>query len=163
MLRLRLTSDAQPRWKIGQPPHSTTGVASANSSHCSATIEIDSGMACGSRSVPIAMTNTGKASAALTQKRRVMSFNSALSSAGALRGSSAIPQIGQLPGSLRTTSGCIGQVYSTAPGAGGDSGSSAMPHFGQFPGAGWRISGCIGQVYITPLLAAEGCAGRGSR
>ena len=27
MLRLRLTIDAQPRWKNGQPPQSTTGVA----------------------------------------------------------------------------------------------------------------------------------------
>src|SRR5574340_1607103 len=134
MLRLRLTSDAQPRWKIGQPPHSTTGVASANSIHCSAVIETDSDSACGSRSVPIAIPNTGKASAALVQKRRVMSFNSVLSSVVALRGSRAMPQIGQLPGSLRTTSGCIGQVYSTAPGADGDSGSSAMPHFGQLPG-----------------------------
>ena len=103
MLRLRLTNEAQPRWKIGQPAHSTTGVASANSSHCSAVIEMDLGMSCGSRSVTIAMTNTGKASAVLTQKRRVISRSSALSSVGgALRGSSDIPQIGQLPGSLRT-------------------------------------------------------------
>ena len=28
-------------------------------------------------------------------------------------GSSAMPQIGQLPGASRTISGCIGQVYST--------------------------------------------------
>ena len=31
MLRWRLTSDAHPRTKNGQPPHSTTGVASASS------------------------------------------------------------------------------------------------------------------------------------
>ena len=30
MFRLRLTSDSQPRRKNGQPPHSTTGVASAS-------------------------------------------------------------------------------------------------------------------------------------
>ena len=30
MFRWRFTTDAQPRTKNGQPPHSTTGVASAN-------------------------------------------------------------------------------------------------------------------------------------
>ena len=30
MLRLRLTTDAQPRWKKGQPPQRTTGVARTN-------------------------------------------------------------------------------------------------------------------------------------
>jgi hypothetical protein len=30
MLRWRLTTDAQPRWKNGQPAHSTTGVAKTN-------------------------------------------------------------------------------------------------------------------------------------
>jgi hypothetical protein len=34
------------------------------------------------------------------------------SSTVTVRGSSAMPQIGQLPGSARTISGCIGQVYS---------------------------------------------------
>jgi hypothetical protein len=33
MLRLWLTTDAQPRWKNGQPAHSTTGVASTSWSH----------------------------------------------------------------------------------------------------------------------------------
>jgi hypothetical protein len=32
------------------------------------------------------------------------------SSADGIIGSSAMPQIGQLPGASRTTSGCIGQV-----------------------------------------------------
>ena len=32
MLRLRVTSDCQPRSKNGQPAHSTTGVAKANCS-----------------------------------------------------------------------------------------------------------------------------------
>jgi hypothetical protein len=30
-----------------------------------------------------------------------------------VRGSSAMPQIGQLPGAFRTIWGCMGQVYST--------------------------------------------------
>src|SRR3989337_1682372 len=148
MLRLRLTTDAQPSRKIGQPPHSTAGVANPNSIHCSITIETNSGIACGARSETIASRHTGKASAALTQKRRLMSFNSALSSAEALRGSSAMPQIGQLPGSVRTICGCIGQVYSvTFDLAGmGFTGSKAMPHFGHEPGVAWRTSGCMGQV-----------------
>src|SRR5580698_548627 len=33
MLVLRFTIDAHPRWKNGQPPHSTTGVARMSSSH----------------------------------------------------------------------------------------------------------------------------------
>jgi hypothetical protein len=39
------------------------------------------------------------------------------------RGSSAMPQIGQSPGALRTISGCMGQVYSTALPGGGATGS----------------------------------------
>ena len=49
-----------------------------------------------------------------------------------------MPQIGQLPGPLRTISGCMGQVYSTV------SGSSAMPHLGHAPGlllADFRVHG----------------------
>ena len=56
---------------------------------------------------------SGTVSAVLTQKRRDMSRSSGLSSSSVMfRGSSAIPQIGQLPGVSRTTSGCIGQVHS---------------------------------------------------
>ena len=81
--------------------------------------------------------------------RRVMSTSSRLtgSSAVTVRGSSAIPQIGQVPGSLWTICGCIGQTHSVRMAAGvGATGSSAIPHFGQAPGLGWRTSGCIGQV-----------------
>src|SRR5439155_14919651 len=48
-------------------------------------------------------------------KRRVISTSSGFgaSERSATRGSSAIPQIGQAPGRSLTTSGCIGQVYST--------------------------------------------------
>jgi hypothetical protein len=49
---------------------------------------------------------------AVIQKRRVMSINSALGprSSVAATGSSAVPQIGQLPGSDRLICACIGQV-----------------------------------------------------
>ena len=94
--------------------------------------------------------NSGRESAALIQKRRVMSTNSGLgaSSRVAVLGSSAMPQIGQDPGSSRTISGCIGQTYSIrVAGAAIVSGSSAMPHFGQAPGLDARTSGSIGQTY----------------
>jgi hypothetical protein len=57
-----------------------------------------------------------------------------LSSIVTVRGSSAMPQIGQLPGASRTISGCIGQVHSVFVTGATVSGSSAMPHFGQAPG-----------------------------
>ena len=148
MLVLRFTIDAQPRWKNGHPPQSTTGVASSNSIHGSQ----PPGSACcsgipGSMSIMARMSN-GTVSAKLIQKRRVMSRNSGFSSAAAVtvRGSRAIPQIGQLPGSKRTISGCIGQVYSTLLAARGVSGSSAIPHFGQAPGLVSRTSGSMGQT-----------------
>ena len=84
----------------------------------------------------------------LAQKRRVMSSSSGFaSSMVAVRGSRAMPQMGQSPGSSRTISGCIGQTYSVrVAGAVMVSGSSAIPHFGQLPGPSWRTSGSIGQV-----------------
>ena len=96
----------------------------------------------------IAITSSGAVSARLIQKRRVMSRSSGLSSSCAVtvRGSSAMPQIGQLPGPGRTISGCIGQVYSTRVAATGISGSSAIPHCGQAAGLGRRTSGHIGQT-----------------
>jgi hypothetical protein len=58
-----------------------------------------------------------------------------------------MPHFGQLPGSLRTISGCMGQVNSTLVDAAlGASSSSAIPHFGHGAGSGDRTSGCIGQV-----------------
>ena len=77
--------------------------------------------------------------------------------------SSAIPHCGQLPGSARTTSGCIGQVYSTvgSRAAAPSSASSAIPHFGQAPGSGSRTSGSIGQmnqVSADASAEAEGVA-----
>src|SRR5206468_74502 len=55
------------------------------------------------------------------------------------RGSSAMPHTGQEPGCSRTTSGCIGQTYSPAPGAA----VTRMPHDGSrsFPGAAARRTG----------------------
>ena len=153
MLRLRLTSDCQARTKNTQPPHSTTGVASANSIQLSVR-----GAASHSNESPtyspIARMTSGTVSTALTQKRRVMSSSSGLSSSSRLTviGSRCMPHFGHEPGSSRTISGCIGQVYWVLVASEGVSGSSAMPHLGQAPGSGWRTSGCMGQVYIADLL-----------
>jgi len=120
MLRRRFTTDCQPRTKSGHPPHSTTGVASSSSSHCSGRGATRRRTSSGARSAAIASTNAGTARTRLSQKRRLMSISSGLASSSAvtLRGSSAIPQIGQLPGAWRTISGCIGHQYSV-PAAGG--------------------------------------------
>ncbi len=108
MLSRRLTSEAQPRAKNGPPHHSTTGVASTNSIQMAAR-----GGSASTRCPAIAMTTSGTDNANPTQKRRIMSRSSglAVSPAAGVIGSSAMPQIGQLPGSDRTISGCIGQVH----------------------------------------------------
>src|SRR4051812_41275110 len=70
-----------------------------------------------SSSVPIASTSSGADSTELAQKRRLMLASSGFgpsSSVGSI-GSSAIPQIGQLPGPGRRICGCIGQVHTAPP------------------------------------------------
>ena len=96
----------------------------------------------------MAAASNGAVSATLIQKRRVISRSSGFSPSCAVtvRGSSAMPQIGQLPGPGRTISGCMGQVYSTRVATTGVSGSSAIPQRGQGPGLIARTSGHIGQT-----------------
>ena len=156
MLGDRLTSDCQARTKKGRPPHSTTGDARASSTKFR--IPWGSKWLIGSPGIkwPIPMTTRGRLRSAVTRKRRAMSVSSGFSSSSRLtvRGSSAIPQIGQFPGPARTICGCIGQVHSVfVAGIGIPAGSRAIPHFGHVPGSGWRTSGCIGQVY-PPLVSA---------
>ena len=90
------------------PHHSTTGVASTSCNQTAAR----PGRNARKCSV-IANATNGNDSATPTQKRRVMSASSGLaaSAVAGVIGSSAMPQIGQLPGPLRTISGCIGQVH----------------------------------------------------
>ena len=112
ILRLRLANDCNPRTKNGRPAHRMTGVASANCtqpdivcpSHCA-------GLSTGTIS-PIASTSTGRLSTRANQKRRVISFSSVLSPSSSVgdSGSSAIPHLGQDPGSSCLISGSIGQV-----------------------------------------------------
>src|SRR4029453_10205371 len=112
MFRWRFTIDCQPRTKNGQPPQRTTGVARRSSSQ---PIVMGSTRINAANDSDIASTNSGTVSTALTQNRRVMSISSwsgSSSAAGVIR-SSAMPQIGQLPGWSRTTSGCMGHVHFT--------------------------------------------------
>jgi hypothetical protein len=64
---------------------------------------------------------SGTLSAAPIQNRRVMSRSSGSgpSAPVAVRGSSAMPQIGHVPGPSRTICGCIGQVHVPSAAGGG--------------------------------------------
>src|SRR3954451_20443785 len=107
MFGLLLLSDSQNLRKNGQPPQSTTGVASASSTHA---FIIGENIARAS----------GTLRAALTQKRRVASRScESSSSTPASIGTSAMPHFGHEPGPTCTTSGCIGQVYFAPAGARG--------------------------------------------
>ena len=110
MLRLRLTTDAQPRAKNGHPAQSTTGVARSSCSQLP--ICCPKSMCRLVRCPPISSARTGSVSTKPIQKRRVMSASSGFGPASAVtsNGSSAMPQIGQLPGPTWRTCGCIGQV-----------------------------------------------------
>ena len=95
MFGLRLRIDCAQRTKNGQPAHSTTGAPSANSIH----VRVRTGIAC-TNIEPIASTNTATVSGRVQRKRRLKSASSGCSSSSRLgiSGSSAMPQIGQLPG-----------------------------------------------------------------
>ena len=116
MFRWRDRTDAQPRSKNGQPPHPTTGVATASCAHGSHGAVIQCRTASPPTASPAIGTRSGKVSSADHLKRRSMSSSSGLASSSrdATSGSSAMPQIGHAPGVSRTTSGCIGQVYRRA-------------------------------------------------
>src|ERR1700730_2034451 len=108
MFGLRLTTDAQKRSKNGQPPQSTTGVASRNSTQFRVL-----GARCNPSDSPnIASKNTGSESVALTQNlSRMESYSgSASTSLDTSIGSRPMPQIGQVPGPNCTICGCMGQV-----------------------------------------------------
>ena len=113
------------------------------------------------------MASKGRVSTAPTHKRRVMLANSGLAALAVMvRGSSAMPQMGQAPGPSRTIWGCMGQVYSVRSlRATGSVASSAMPHLGQTPGFAESTSGCMGQVYWVDavVLGADPIETRGAR
>src|SRR5260370_10732425 len=118
IFRWRVRKDFQPRSSSGQPHHRTAGVASVN---CT---QFQYGAMAPNQTALLAVNicaietvTNGNASTTLTQKRRVMDASSAFSSGAAssvrVRGSSAMPQIGHAPGLSLSTSGSIGQMYST--------------------------------------------------
>ena len=109
MFGLRFRTDAIARAKKGAPAQSTTGVASTSSSH-----SIQPGR-CQPNISPIATASSATVKGRAPSSRRCMSFSSGLtgSSSETVRGSSAIPQMGQEPGASRTICGCIGQTHST--------------------------------------------------
>src|ERR1700733_4827347 len=88
MFRLRLAIDAQARSKIGHPAHSTTGLASANSSH---------GQCMPMNIIPSNNADVGT----LSQNRRSISlysgFTSSADSRVKLTGSRAMPHLGHEP------------------------------------------------------------------
>ena len=170
ILRLRCTIEAQPRSKKGHPPHNTTGVANASSIHPNNPPWRRPCSGWAGNTSEIMMASRGRVSTAPTHRRRVMLTSSGLAAlAVTVRGSSAMPQIGQAPGWSRTICGCMGQVYSVcSDGEEGWVGSSAIPHFGQAPGFPASTSGCMGQVYSpdaagdTDEVGAEPMDTRGS-
>src|SRR4051812_16718475 len=156
MFGLRFTTDVQKRSRNGHPHQSTTGVASASSSHGISACELK--FAIGG----IIPSSSGMESARPIQKRRVMSRSSGLSSSAEISfGSSAMPHLGHAPGASEMTSGCIGHVHCVFEGANESSGSRAIPHFGQAPGLSETTSGSIGQMYLVPFGAGDGCADAG--
>src|SRR5436190_24381816 len=98
MFGLRLTIDAQALSKKGQPAQNTTGVASARPIQLTRPpwLVVSPAPAMSA----IVTRNTGAPSSAPIQNRRVMSTNSGFGSSVSemVRGSSAMPQMGQAPG-----------------------------------------------------------------
>ena len=112
MFRLRRMTEAYPRWKKGQPPHSTTGVARAKASQLPSAPDRPCPRADPVSISPMVSTRRGRVSAVLAQNRWLMSTNSgsASSSRVTVRGSRDMPQMGHAPGLDWTTSGCMGQI-----------------------------------------------------
>ena len=113
MLSCQVRKERQPRSRNGQPAQSTIGVASVACTHC----DHVTFMRCGSpeavakrsthavtstpgNASPMARRRSGTVRTSATQNRRNMSTSSGFgpSPADGANGSSAMPQIGQLPG-----------------------------------------------------------------
>ena len=96
MFGLRFTTDAQARSKNGQPAQNTTGVASTSPSQLTSVSATPSSTPTPTMSAMVSDEDR-RAERAAIQKRRVMSISSGLgwSVRDTIRGSSAMPQIGQ--------------------------------------------------------------------
>ena len=110
MLKLRERSDRQPRCSSGAPHQRTTGVASANCSQ--PLVGPASGRGNAPSMPPIASVMSGTVKTTAHPRRRRMSTSSGSSPAvatGTAR-SSAMPHLGQAPGTGLSTPGHIGQI-----------------------------------------------------
>jgi hypothetical protein len=106
MLGLRLTIDCAPRWKKGQPAHSTTGTVSTSSTQLWVRPWNQS-----SEWPNMASRVTTIVSGRVHQKRRRKSSSSGSpSSSVGISGSSVMPQMGQVPGWSCRIWGCMGHV-----------------------------------------------------
>src|SRR3546814_18420841 len=72
MLRLRVLSDCHARSKKGQPPHRTTGVASASCAHCALAVSLSRAKLIPGTMSLIATTNNGRVKRAMRQNRTEM-------------------------------------------------------------------------------------------
>ena len=109
MLKWRVRKEVQPRSKNGSPAHSTIGAARTSWTH-GEMARLSSRKP--NRSPPMLMTSRGMARMPATHRRRVKSMSSGLGASfcDGASGSSAMPQIGQVPGPGCRISGCMGQV-----------------------------------------------------
>src|SRR5688572_14404277 len=108
MLGLRWRIESMHRMKNGQPAQSTTGVDNTSSSH-----DMVLGASGMTLCPPIAKTTPTMLNGNVHQNRRLKSSSSGFFSSCSvgISGSSAMPQIGQLPGAGLRICGCIGHVY----------------------------------------------------
>ncbi len=113
MFGLRFTIECQPRTKNGRPLQRTTGVAKTSSIHPRSVGECIRSSGRPGMYSRIAIRTSGIVRTTPIRNRRVMSASSTFSTSSVAPaiGSRAMPQIGQLPGPSRTTSGCIGHVH----------------------------------------------------
>src|SRR5262245_20812537 len=109
MFRERFDTDRTARTKNGRAAHKQTGVANASSSH--ARVPLPNRWLMGRSPImsPMERINTGTVSANAHQNRFDMSSSSGFESASANRASSAMPHLGQSPGSSLSTPSHIGQ------------------------------------------------------
>src|SRR2546421_8649457 len=153
MFKFQVRNECHARTKNGQPPHSTTGLASAAWSQPAPAAQLAKR---GAKNSLIVARSNGRVSATPTQKRNVIerSSLSSASSSETLRGSSAMPQMGQLPGRSRRISGCIGQVYIAPAGSWDGEGGFGFRYCSGFA-ANRSLHPLLQKKYFCPRCSTE--------
>ncbi len=147
MFGLRNFTDAQPRSKNGQPHHSTTGVASANSIHV-ATRGVSMCISGPMRNMASATSGTPSTHARPEAPRHLAQLGIFFFGRGDSRRLQRHAADRTRPRPVaHDLADASGRSTASCAVATGRSGSSAMPHFGHAPGWSCRISGSIGQTY----------------